>query len=344
MAELFQSYEARQRTRTGRRVLAWLVASIALHLSFVAAVVYVPALQSALQIASIFNGMEYGDEDYERTTLDGAAVTYVRTSDFFQYPAGYFSKIKPTDVTGAIPQPSPSAQPTPAPTPRPTPSPVATPRPLPSPIATPSPTTSPPPAATETTAKVDEPPNTEPSPESVEDKLKALPKINSRPFTDFIRRTKTLVDEGKFELNVLQVSVEADVTPDGRLANFTGWQFNPNSPQHQKLAREFVAMLSDSRGFMYLGRATHVKLTGRLDSATASARVTVPFDSSATAAREANGYNALLVGMKFLRSGKKEEVFLQNTRINAAGSNIQIEMRMPRSLATEVIAKQVPAS
>lgn len=344
MAELFQSYEARQRTRTGRRVLAWLVASIALHLSFVVAVVYVPALQSALQIASILNGMEYGDEDYERTTLDGAAVTYVRTSDFFQYPAGYFSKIKPTDLSGATAQPSPSAQPTPAPTPRPTPSPVATPRPLPSPSATPSPTSSPVTAETETTAKADEPAKPEPSPESVEDKLKALPKINSRPFTDFIRRTKTLVDEGKFELNVLQVSVEADVTPDGRLTNFTGWQFNPNSPQHQKLAREFVAMISDSRGFSYLQGATHVKISGRLDSSTVSARVTAAADSAEVAARKASGYNLLLAGVKIARRGKNEEVFLQNTRINAAGSNIQIEMRMPRRLATEVIAKQVPAS
>jgi hypothetical protein len=343
MAELFQSYEARQRTRTGRRVLAWLAASIALHLSFVVTVVYVPALQSALQIASIFNGMEYGDEDYERTTLDGAAVTYVRTSDFFQYPAGYFSKIKPTDLSGATVQTTPTVKPTPAPTPRPTPSPVAT--PLPSPSATPAPAASPSPAggATETTAKVDEEAKPEPSPESVQDTLKALPKINSRPFTDFIRRTKTLVDEGKFELNVLQVSVEADVTADGRLTNFKGWQFNPNSPQHQKLAREFVAMISDSRGFSYLQGATHVKISGRLDSSTVSARVTAAADSAELAARKASGYNLLLAGVKIARRGKNEEVFLQNTRINAAGSNIQIEMRMPRKLANEVIAKQVPA-
>ncbi len=343
MAELFQSYEARQRTGNGRRVAAWLAGSVTLHLLLVASVAYVPALQQAFQVATMFSGMEYGDEDYEQTNIAGEAITYVRAGDLFQYPAGYFSKNQPPAASSVAAQPTPTAIPAATPSPAPTPSPVATPPAEPTPVATPSPVASPVSGVeTETTAQADEP--EEPGVENVQDKLKQLPKINSRPFTDFFGRTKNLVDAGALDLSVpTQVSVEADRLPDGRLTNFRNWQFNPTSPQHVKIAREFVAMLSDSRAFAYLEGAQQIKLSGRMDASTVSARVTTPATSEEVAARRVGAYNLLLTGVRFARRGKNEEVFLKNTRINAAGRNIQIELRMPRSVASEVIAKQLPA-
>lgn len=338
MAELFESYEARQRTGTGRRVVCWLAGSVALHLMLVASVVYVPALQSALQIANMFSGMEYGDEDYELQNM-GEQVTMLRASDLFQYPAGYFSKNSPPAASNITAQPTPTPEPTPVATPTPAPSPEA--QATPSPAASPSPETS-----TEATPQADETAGEATvTAENLQDKIKSLPKPNSRPFNDFFARNKKLLDAGELDLSVpIRVSVEADVTPDGQLVRFRNWKISPNSAQHQKLAREFVAIISASKGFLYLDGAKSVTLTGRLNASTVYASVITPTDSAEVAARKASGYNLLLTGVRFARRGKNEEVFLNNTKIRPVGRNIQVELTMPRSVAGEVIAKQLPAS
>lgn len=336
MAELFESFEARQRTGASmwRRVLRWLAGSVALHLLFVASVVYVPALQSALQLANMFSGMEYGDEDYELQNLGGEGVTMLRASDMFQYPAGYFTKNIP-------PAPLKPAQPTP--TPKPKPSPSATPAPTPKPTASPSPAVSPSPNATPQTEEVAS--NATATAENVQEKIKSLPKVNSRPFTDFFVRTKKAIDAGELDLSVpIRLSVEADRTPDGQLVRFRNWSVVPNSPQHQKLAREFVAIISASKAFLYIDGVKSITLSGRIDASTVYARVLAPTDSAETAAKQVSGYNLLLTGVRFARRGKNEEVFLNNTKVRPIGRNIQVELSMPRSLASEVIAKQLPPS
>ena len=348
MSELFDSYKARQRTGNGRRVLAWLAGSIVLHTALTASIIYVPALREAFQIAGAFGGMEYGEEDYELQNMGGERATMIRPGDMFQYPEGYFSQPTPpsTEPT-AVTTPTPRA--TPKPTPEATPSPTPTPAPQPTPEATPSPAANAEQvaAAGGANANGDSNTNAEKPVDAAEAQAKigGLPRVNSKPFTDFFKKTKESVDAGELDLSVaMRVSVEADRAPDGRLTGFRKWTIVPDSPQHQKLAREFVAIISASKAFLYLEGAKTVQISGTLNASTVTASVVSPTTSPDEASSKAKGYNLLLGLTRAARAGKNEAVFLQNTRVSAVGRNIRVDLSLPRSAAAAVIAKQLPAS
>src|SRR3954470_17861244 len=87
MAELFTDFEV-NKTPRWRRLLRLTGISFVLHALFFAAIIYVPVLRAAFNVAERFSGTEYVDEDYEKVNISDAMMLDARGK--FQYPPGYF--------------------------------------------------------------------------------------------------------------------------------------------------------------------------------------------------------------------------------------------------------------
>ena len=89
MAELFEKFEVNRDPRWP--VLAKLVgASLVLHLTFLWAVIYVPALRDTVNIAALIASTRFVDKDYEATQI-GDDVQIVQLEKSFVIPDGYFA-------------------------------------------------------------------------------------------------------------------------------------------------------------------------------------------------------------------------------------------------------------
>ena len=88
MAELFEKFEVNRDPRW--QVISKLVgASLILHLGFLWAVIYVPALRDTVNIAALIASTKFVDKDYQATQI-GDDILIVQLEKF-HYPEGYFA-------------------------------------------------------------------------------------------------------------------------------------------------------------------------------------------------------------------------------------------------------------
>ena len=88
MAELFEKFEVNRDPRW--QVLSKLVgASLVLHLAFLWAVIYVPALRDTVNIAALIASTKFVDKDYQATQI--ADDVQIVQLEKFRYPDGYFA-------------------------------------------------------------------------------------------------------------------------------------------------------------------------------------------------------------------------------------------------------------
>jgi hypothetical protein len=358
MAEIFHTHERlNQDTRTPW-LLRTLGASFAVHALFLVSVVYVPAVRDTFNLASTLSGLTFVDEDYTKTVVGQRADVMLNFADNkLYYPPGYFSQTAlpspdaPQLVEEFRPEPVQMAKPV-----------KMKPTPTPTPAASPSPDDTAAAAGDETTAKNEggkagtpgASPSPTASPQTVEEaeriareaNVEKFPTINTKPFTDLLKKGKEMKDAREIDLSgvleSLEMEVEADRQEDGRLTNVEvvpgGAASNPKLVQ---LAKDFVSALSDSKALAALRGTRHLKMKVKLDDKEVAVRVLTEMASEGEAATMSNGYNGLLVIGALSKKGRDEEVIFKSVRITSEAKQIVLTFNMPRTAAGDLLSKLI---
>lgn len=350
MSELFDNFEINSAPRWP--ILTRLLAgSFALHLLFVLLVLYVPGVRSALNIASMFSGLEYGDEDYTKTEVGERADVIDLAQERFQYPEGYFAQ-EATEADATIQQiinegeaaaPPPPSLPTPTPTPIPTPQP--SPQASPSVQPTPTPAASPPLPSTVANGQPGSDEEREKNLDQIasETGVKRPPRINSKPFKILLSKGKEMKDRGEIDLNgTIEMTVEADRNDDGTLSNVEVTGGRTSDVALKELAKEFVAALSDSRALSFIDGARHLIIKIKSDPAGINVTIETEMASEAMASSNSQGYSLLLYAAHAkAEANSDEEKILKSTHISSSGKQLIVKFEMPRATVEEMLKKQM---
>ncbi|HET6889508.1 MAG TPA: hypothetical protein VFH31_00275 [Pyrinomonadaceae bacterium] len=339
-------------------------ASLALHLTLLTLLFYVPGVRDTFNIAALLSNTGYVDRAYTKTEI-GDVQLLTLTGDKFRYPPGYFAteadwarsqaqaQVNATTPVITPANVQPELSPTPTPTPEPSPS--------PSPIVAASP------AATANTAVADNSTPAQPkTPEQAEKELDKIAsennvvrpnenEINTRPLKDWLARSNALRDKGELDLNsAIEIQIAANLNSDCKLSDAKVVQ-KTGDARLIEVAKDMVSAIGDSGMLSFLRDPNKIKdqtvlrcdemplqLTIKLDQNEIIAKVESQADSPERAIQMARGYNGLLAIGQFAKRGKDEEVLYKNTKVTAEGKQIVVNFSMPRQTASEMLKKQLP--
>lgn len=337
-AGLFESFEV-NREPFWPRVKWLLVGSMVWHLFAILMIVMVPQVRDTLAIATIFSDSSIVDRPYTKTEIENLGEITELTTEKFHYPEGYFQMDQ-------MPFPSPTPTPpmiasapfTPVPVspaqldPVVVPSPSTTASPLVASNATPSPS---PNAEDEELRKKAE---AELDRMAAENGVKRPKEINTRPFKDLLAAAKKLRDEKKLNLDgVIELTVEADRTPDGKLTNATVSDKRGDKTL-ERVALEFIAALSDS-GVLDFVEGTHLRVTVKLDENTLEVVAATEVETEARARQLERVFGGMIVGGRILKHGKDEEVYYNHTQVTSNGKEVSVKFAMPRAEMGAMLSK-----
>ena len=362
MAELFENTEINREPRW--QIMSKLaVASLALHATVLASLIYVPAVRDTFNVAALLSDTGYVDKEYTRTEIDDVQMLQLPAAKF-RYPDGYFATETQLQLAQAI-QASPVGPPVTvdlSPTSTPTPSPM--PEPSPSPSVEASPGASPAASPVVTTADSSKPeiPKT---PEQAEAELNKIAaensvvrpsenEINTRPLKDWLARADSMRTKGQLDLTAaVEITIAATLSPECKLVDATVVQ-KTGDARLVDVAKEMVGAIGDSGMLSFLRDPKKVKdpkvlscdamplqLTIKLDQTDISAIVETEADTPQRATEMASGYNGLLLVGQFARRGKDEEVLYRNTKVTSEDKKILVNFSMPRQTASEMLKKQL---
>lgn len=360
MSELFTHFELNREPSFAKRFAQALAVSVVLHAAAIACVVYVPALNDALNIARVFGSMDYADEAYRKTQIGDRAQIINIKDTLFRYPEGYFNK-NPAMVTTPddgllISQAAPEPLPRPLPTPRPR----ATPKPSPSPSPSATPQSQQLAQAknsnaqntnaagnanntNSTNANADAPQNAEQQLNQIAEQsgVKRPPAINKRPFVDLLNKAKVMKDAGTLDLSgTIELTIEGDRNPDGTLRNAKVVS-SSGSPQAKQLALDLISAISDSRALVILEGIEHMTMSVRLDQQNVTVSIVSNAETEARAKQLSSGYGTMLATAAIFRYGKDEAEIYKRTKISANGKQVIMQFSMSRDTAGKLLAKQV---
>ncbi|MGI9107773.1 MAG: hypothetical protein ACR2G4_16170 [Pyrinomonadaceae bacterium] len=348
MAEIFYTHERLGRDSRAPRMLRTLGGSFVAHALCLAAIIYVPGVRDAFNLASTLSGIQFVEEDYKKTAV-GQRVTMLNFADNkLYYPPGYFS---PTALPSpGDPQLIAEVRPQPIPTPRPFRV-RPTPKPTPTPAASPSPETAKAETAAKTAGDKTVEPNASPTPAlpqtpeeaeriAKEANVEKFPTVNTKPFTDLLKQGKVMRDAGEIDLEgILEMTVEGDREEDGRLTNVEVTGASTSNPKLAQLAKDFVAALSDSKLLAALKNTRHLQMKIKLDDKEVAVRLTTEMSSADEATKMSNGYQGLLMIGAFSKKGKDEEAIFKSVQIAAEAKQIVLTFNMPRKAAGDLTTK-----
>ena len=361
MPELFENIEV-NRDSWWPKLLKLLGGSVGLHLLLLIALVYVPGLRDAFNIAVLVADSTFVDKDYEQTVIGEDIQMVEIAGDKFRYPDGYWAaEGQPVDMPSPVPdvpfvaQAPPLTNSFPQPSPSPTPDLLATQIPSPSPMVSPSPeavaqaSASPSPSAAKMTPDQAQ---TELEKTAKENNLN-LPKegeINKKALKDFATYANELKNQGKLDLNKpFEVVIEAELDENGKLKDpkFTKKEGDPNLVE---LFGRMIAALNDSGFLVYLkpidkdNPGTKVVFTVKQGEKEVLASVESEVSSDSSARVLASAFNTALAIGADSRAGKDEEILLRNTTASPNGKKIVFNFNMPRQAVVDLIKKQLAAS
>ncbi|HKO45423.1 MAG TPA: hypothetical protein VJU84_19265 [Pyrinomonadaceae bacterium] len=362
MAELFANIEV-NKDNWWPKLVKLLGGSVGLHLLLLMAVMYVPGLRDAFNIAVLLADTSFVEKDYEQTVIGEDIQMVEIAGDKFRYPDGYWAaEGQPVDMPSPIPdvpfvtQAPPMTNSFPEPSPSPTPDLLATVIPSPSPVTSGSPEplakASASPSPTAPAKLTPEQAQTELEKTAKENNLD-LPKegeINKKALKDFAAYANELKTQGKLDLNKpFEIVIEAVLDENGKLKDpkFTKKEGDPNLVE---LFGRMIAALNDSGFLVYLkpidkdNPGTKVVFTVKQGEKEVLASVESEASSDASARVLASGFNAALALGADSRAGKDEEVLLRNTTASPNGKKIVFNFNMPRQAVVDLIKKQLAAS
>jgi hypothetical protein len=337
-AGLFERFEVNREPFWPR--VRWLLAgSIVWHLFAIFVIVMVPQVRDTLAIATIFSDSSIVDRPYTKTEIENLGEITELTTEKFYYPEGYFQM---DQMPFASPTPTPpiiaSAPFTPVPVspteldPVVVPSPAST-APLVASNATPSPS---PNAEDQELIKKAE---AELDRMAAENGVKRPKEINTRPFKDLLAAAKKLRDEKKLNLDgVIELTVEADRTPDGKLTNATVSDKRGDKTL-ERVALEFIAALSDSGVLDFLEGTTHLKVTVRLDNDNVEVVAATEVDSEDRARQLERTFGGMIVLGRIVKRGKDEEVYYNHTQVSSKEKEVSVKFAMPRAEMGAMLSK-----
>ncbi|MCA1592264.1 MAG: hypothetical protein LC754_06360 [Acidobacteria bacterium] len=354
MAELFGNFEI-------NRVPRWpimsrlLTASVVLHGLFFVAVVYVPKLQSLFRVAGEFAGIQFVNEDYDKTLI-GQRATLVKLEPYqkLYYPPDYFAPNAPVG-----PDPMLMAQQAPPPPPvfipRPRPVPRMRARRIPTPAASPTPQ----PAASPEVAKASASPTPGATP-TLDEKARAEaekkldevagkyntprpPTINTKPFADLATKGKEMIEQGSLKLDgTIDVTAEGERNEDGTLNRDTvkldGFA---TDAKLEEFARALVNAISESKVLVVLKGAKTVKMSLKLDGQNVSIKIVSEVESEARASEMLNGLGLMLAAGRIAKQGTDEGELYKNLKVDRDGKQFLMTFEMPRDAAGKMIAQML---
>jgi hypothetical protein len=368
MAELFEKFEVNRDSRWA--ILAKLIgASVVLHLAFVWAVIYVPAVRDTLNIAALIASTKFVEKDYVATHIGDDVQILNLANEKFHYPEGYFAL--EAQLNGTLPaqaaandafapkiisQWNPkSVDPEHAPSPSPEAS--ASPSVSPAALVSASPSASPV-AVAQASPSASPSTNTQLTPEEAQKKLEetaaqnnvTLPEenqINKQVLKDFAAYANKLKNDGKLDLNQpFEIVIEAEMDQNGKLQNprFTKKAGDPNLVD---LFGRMIAALNDSGFLIYLqpiskdNPGAKVVITVKQGENEVLASVESETSSTAKAETLAKALNYMLLFGAGSRAGKDEEVIMKNTSATPDGKKVVVNFSMPRQSVVDIIKKQL---
>ncbi len=285
-------------------------------------------MRDTFQLASALSGLRVVDEAYSQTQVR-ERITWINPNDKFYYPAGYFEQNGASAMAtepGALAQPHDDvrlvAEVRPE-KPTPTPTPVA--MPAPSPSASPAQEIA---RTDEKTAAPDASPEAAPAaspspaePQSAEDAEKALqaakqdkfPPINTRPFTDLLKKGQGMKEAGEIDLSgTLEMTVEGDRRDDGTLTNVEITGGSASDAKLKELAKAFISALSDSKALASLKDTRHLRMHLLLDDKQMVVRIVTEVATEEQARQMAQGYKGLILIGALSKRGRDEEAIFKS--------------------------------
>lgn len=358
--ELFEKFEVNRDPRW-QVITKLLVASLVLHLVFVWAIIYIPAVRDTLNIAALIANTKFVEKDYNATQI-GDDVQLVQLSDKFHYPEGYFA-FEQQLATGQVPGQTAAADPFAPkiisqwskeshidPEALASPSPVGSPSPAASPTASASPSSS---------AIAQASPSASPlTPEQAQTELEKTAKqnnvtlpdeneINKKVLKDFAAYATKLKDEGKLDFEKpFEIEIEAKLDANGKLKDpkFTKKAGDENLVD---LFGKLVSALNDSGFLTYLQPISKdnpdatVKIVVKQGEKEVLASVTSEASSPERAESLAKALNNLLFFGAGSRAGHDEEVLMKNTNASPDGKRVVVNFSMPRQSVVDMIKKNL---
>ena len=360
MAELFEKFEVNRDPRW--QILTKLVvASLVVHMTFLWAIIYVPALRDTVNIAALIANTKFVDKEYQATQIaDDVQIVQLQK---FRYPDGYFTL--EGQIDGQLPA-SPALDPFApkiisqagsnrdvTPEASPSPSPEASVSPEASPVAAASPSASPVQGSANS--------NQNTTPLTQEEAQKQLEKtaeennvplpdenqINKKVLKDFAAYANDLKNQGKLDLNKpFEIVIEAELDDKGKLKNprFTKKEGDENLVD---LFGRMIAALNDSGFLVYLQAISKdnpnatVKITVKQGLQEVLATVESEASSAGQAESLAKALNLMLFAGAKTRAGKDEEVIMKNTNASQDGKKVVVNFAMPRQSVVDMIKKQM---
>jgi hypothetical protein len=326
-----------------------------LHLVFVWAVIYVPAIRDTVNIAALIASTKFVEKPYDRTEI-GDEVQLVELTGKFRYPDGYFAmdtELGSEAATAAASDPfAPkiiSQAAAEKPEPSPSPEPVASPSPAASPSASPQV------VAEESNANKSP---TELTPEQAQRELDRtaeannleLPdetEINKQALKDFAAYANEQKKAGKLDLDKpFEIVIEAEMDENGKLKNA---KFTKKAGDESlvELFGRLVGALNDSGFLVYLkpinkdNPGAKIVFTIKQGESEVLASVESETSSSDSARVLAKALNAALVFGAGSRAGKDEAIIMRNTNATPDGKKVVVNFSMPRQTVVDLIKKQM---
>jgi hypothetical protein len=334
---LFGKYEVNREPFWPR--ISWLIAgSGAWHLVLVACIILIPPVREALSLAALFQGAGFVDKAYNKTHIENEGDITEITLEKFHYPDGYFTM----DQQGVpIVEPSPSPPPFTPPVfspsqlmnPSPTPAPVASPSPVIAANVTPTPTPS---AEDEKTIAKAE---AELDRTAAENGVRRPKEVNTRPFKDVLVNAKKDKDSGLLKLDgQIDLSVEADLDPDGKLKN-AKVKDSRGDKKLESVAVDFISALSDSGVLDFLTDAKHLKITVKVNNDTVEVTASTQVESPDRARRLERTYSNMIVLGRIVKRGKDEEVYYNHTQVSSQEEEVSVKFTIPRAEMGALLSK-----
>jgi len=318
--------------------ISWLIAGSAVwHLVLVACVILIPPVRDALSLAALFQGAGFVDKAYNKTKIENEGDITEITLEKFHYPEGYFAMDQ--EPIQAFPSPPPVPfkpqvfSPSQLVNPSPTPAPAASPSPLSAAKGTPTPT----PSAEDEKAKqkVEE----ELDRLAAENGVKRPKEINTRPFKDLLVEAKKKKDSGELKLEgQIEVTVEADRDPDGKLKNAKVTD-KRGDKKLEAVALDFISALSDSGVLDFLEGTKHLRLIVKIDDKTVEVTASTEVESSERARTLERTFSGMIVLGRIAKRGKDEEVYYNHTQVGSQDKEVSVKFSMPRAEMGALLSK-----
>ena len=180
-----------------------------------------------------------------------------------------------------------------------------------------------------------------------ENGVKRPREINTRPFKDLLAAAKKKKDSGELKLDgQIEMSVEADRDPDGKLRNAKVTDKRGDKTL-EAIALDFIAALSDSGVLDFLedpkypDDTKHLRVTVKMDDKTVEVVASSEVGSIERAKTLERTFNGMIVGGRISArlSKKDEEIYYNHSEVSSKDKEVSVKFSMPRAEMGQLLSK-----